>query len=182
MPYVFNLNTKALSPLPSHPGADPEEFISQDAIIVSDEQARLISKSNIKERERITTQILGNRLMNDHSMSPEHRKILEAGMKALNIGDLSGDSKPKKSTKAAAKENVVESIPEMFEEEDGAAMSLTLDTGDSAALLSKAKIAKLNQANLVKYAREVHGMNVADNENFEILKRKVYAQQFGEKD
>lgn len=164
MPYVFNLVSKTLAPMPSHPGADPMEFISKDAIVVSDEQAHLIGKATPDELAKMTTQILGKRLMRDQSMPAEHRKILEAGMKALGIDDLSVANK-------AEAEN----------DEDEDAISVTLDTGNSAALLSKAQVKRIkSHPTILKYAREVLGMDVADNESFDVLKSKVLIQQFGD--
>ena len=112
MPYVFNLVSKTLAPMPSHPGADPMEFISKDAIVVSNEQAHLIGKATPDELAKMTTQILGKRLMRDQSMPMEHRKILEAGMKALGIDDLSVANKAKTANKAETAENAETSAPE----------------------------------------------------------------------
>jgi plasmid stability protein len=167
MPYVFNLVSKTLAPMPSHPGADPMEFISKDAIVVSNEQARQIGKADAKELERITMHILGKRLMRDQSMSAEHRKILEAGMKALGTDDLSEVAKDKPA------EDAIEAEDET--------LSMTLDTGNSSALLSKAQVSRIrSHSTILKYAREVLGLDVLDNETFEVLKRKVLAHQFGE--
>lgn len=164
MPYVFNLVSKTLAPMPSHPGADPMEFISKDAIVVSDEQARKIGKATPDELEKMTTQILGKRLMRDQTMPAEHRKILEAGMKALGIDDLSVANKA-----------------EAEKDEDEGEISVTLDTGNSAALLSKAQVKRIkSHPTILKYAREVLGMDVADNESFDVLKSKVLIQQFGD--
>lgn len=169
MPYVFNLVSKTLAPMPSHPGADPMEFISKDAIVVSDEQAHLIGKATPDELAKMTTQILGKRLMRDQSMPAEHRKILEAGMKALGIDDLSVANK------------AVANKAEAENDEDEDAISVTLDTGNSAALLSKAQVKRIkSHPTILKYAREVLGMDVADNESFDVLKSKVLIQQFGD--
>ena len=170
MPYVFNLVSKTLAPMPSHPGADPMEFISKDAIVVSDEQARQIGKATPDKLEKITTQILGKRLMRDQSMSAEHRKLLEAGMKALGIDDLSVANKAEAKNKAEAEKD-----------EDESAISVTLDTGNSAALLSKEKVKRIkSHSTILKYAREVLNMDVSDNEPFDVLKSKVLIQQFGD--
>lgn len=180
MPYVFNLVSKTLAPMPSHPGADPMEFISKDAIVVSDEQARQIGKATPDELAKMTTQILGKRLMRDQSMSAEHRKLLEAGMKALGIDDLSVANKAKTANKAVANKAEAEK-DEAENDEDEDAISVTLDTGNSAALLSKAQVKKIkSHPTILKYAREALGMDVADNESFDVLKSKVLIKQFGD--
>ncbi len=172
MPYVFNLKSKTLAPLPSHPGADPMEFVSKEAIVVNDEQARMIGKADAAELEKITMHILGKRLLRDQSMSAEHLKLLEAGMKALGTDDLSevAKDKPKVEDKLKVEEDVEEET-----------LSMTLDTGNSSALLSKAQVSRIrSHSTILKYAREVLGLDVLDNETFEVLKRKVLAHQFGE--
>lgn len=166
MPYVFNLKSKTLAPLPSHPGADPMEFVSKEAIVVNDEQARMIGKADATELEKITMHILGKRLMRDQSMSAEHLKLLEAGMKALGTDDLSEVAKDK---------------PKVEEESEEEPLSMTLDTGNSSALLSKTQVNRIkSHSTILKYAREVLGLDVLDNETFDVLKRKVLAHQFGE--
>lgn len=162
MEYVLNLTTKMLSPVPPGPD-DVSQFIPANAIIVSRDLADQIAKADAAGRERIVTAILGKRLLNNVKMTPEAKRILESGVGTLKL-EVSPGVEPEAHTE---------------EEDDGETISLDVETGVSS-LLTKRQVSKLNHPNLLKYAREALGLDVADNEPYESIKAKVYAKQFGE--
>lgn len=163
MEYVLNLNTKNLSPMPTGPG-DVSSFIPPNAIVIGRELAAKIAKADAVGRERIVTAILGKRLIDNVGMTPEARKILEAGMGALKADMASVSEEPE--------------VKDDSEEE--ASIHLELESNGGTPLLTKRQVSKLNHPNLLKYAREALGLECADNEPYEVLKAKVYAKQFGE--
>ena len=164
MNYVLNLTTKQLSPAPTLDGKELEEFIPENAMLVSPEVAKRVSEAATKEeKDAIVTAILGNRMLNNATLTPAAKKILKAGMEALQLKDA---------------------LPEAAKEEEpvdvDTTINLELETKGVAALLTKRQVSKLNHPNLLKYAREMLGLEVADNEPYEQIKAKVYAKQFNE--
>ena len=170
--FVLNLMTKELSPVPSVQGMDPRDAVSEHTILVTTEQAREIGQATMVEREQIVARILGKKLVADGDLPVEHRKILSAGMDALGIdevGELETES---------AKVEAETDKTEPAEEEP---ISMDLDTGSAMALMTRDQLRKMkSQARLVRYAREMLGLEVADNEKFDSLKRRVFAMQFGD--
>ena len=161
MQYVLNLNTKMLSPLPSGPG-DISTFIPPNAIIIDEALAAKVSKADMAGRERIVTAILGKRLMNNVAMTPEAKRILEAGVGALKVdlGELSEEA------------TVVESNAQ-----DSASSGAEVS---GSALLTRRQISRLTQADLVKYARDTLGLTISDEDPPEVVKAQVIAKQFHE--
>ena len=171
MAYVLNLTTKELSPLPAVQGADAESLVSSHAIVVSAEQAQQIGRASMADRKRIITRLLGERLVRDGGLPETHRKILSAGMAALGVGEVQELG----CNTADEAVEVSEPAPELEP------VAMSLDTGSAMALMTREQLIKMkSQSRLVKYAREMLGLEVDDHESFDLLKRRVMAMQFGE--
>lgn len=160
MSFALNLKTKEISPLISLPNVDPKEFLNENTIVVDNEVAHNFGKASVDERDKMITAILGKQLLANPNMSPEHRKLLMAGMEHMKLNELSElDGK---------KEEEEVEVPEAD------AITMTVDTGESAALWTEDQIRYCKkQASLLAYANNTLGLNVPENMQFDILKNMV---------
>lgn len=164
MSFVFNFKTRELSPMISLPEDKVREMLPEDAMIVTDDQAKALADTPREQRDEVIFGILS-------------RAMASSGGSGLGFGakrffsehaELAMKQKRAEDEKSIDGEALFE-MPVKVESRIG-----------ETELLTKTKVKKLNYPSLLKYARDVLEMDVADNEPYDILLAKVMDKQFGE--
>lgn len=164
MSFVFNFKTRELSPMIQLPEDKVREYLPEDAMIVTDEQAKLLADSPRDRRDEVIFGILS-------------RAMASSGGSGLGFGAKRFFSEHAELSMKANREDASVKLPEAEEGVFDTPVKVNVGLGD---LLTKTKVKKLNHPSLLKYARDVLELDVADNEPYDILLAKVMDKQFGE--
>lgn len=171
MLYYLNVKTLQLVPHVKSWFIDFRPYVSENTILISEEDAKLIAHKKGAERRAIADKIVREKF--------ERHEEIPVGVKQRL--DEIYEQRLRENARRAAEEPAKPVAPAAnIDFSNGEPVTLKV-TGNTDDRMTKNQIAKLSQANLVKYARNVLMMECADNEPYKELKERVYAEQFGDK-